>query len=974
MNKFPFFSRLSLYLPTRTRRERPCSEGATPNTLKTDMKKNIFTFAAVVACGFSFAQNPIFKLSDADLKSGYQQYGVPEKNLSVTGEAIKVAGENFPECIGTHSESLFRVTTGRKAVKFTARVGIADTGIDFASPALTNTVMTSGGRILYSMDGDKKQFAGVEFGGKVAPGSAVFHVMADGKEVYTSPVVRGGDKAIEVEIDLKGVSVVDLTVTDAGDGASGDRAVWIAPRIEYTGETAPRMVASDYAGQVEELPAAVAGNLKKKIAGLPQISLPLDKPATDWLLDPAPYTAGIYQANGGKDIVISNGLTARIFRITPNLATMDYINLMLGETMIRAVSSEGEVTIDSVAYPLGGLSGQFEYGYTKYDWVDSLTVTPNSFRVIDFETGPLQKNIDWANKRWSPIKNKEVTGKMITFTLQGPGALSGVKAKVHFAIYDGLPCISKWIDFENTSALPINIDNFKIEKLAMVEHESPVNERTPNPDKYIKYNIHVESNWGLLGFTERESDKAEYWEIDPNFSSQCNWARQTPCILEVRLPIGPDVMLRQGESLTTLRTWEMPFDSYDRERKGMFQRRMYKKISPWVTENPIFLHCTSSDPAIVREAIDQCVATGYEMVILSFGSGLDMENEDPQYIAGIKELVDYARSKGIELGGYSLLASRWVSDEVDVINPATGKRGDMIFGSSPCLCSEWGYEYFRKIKSFFEKTGMTVFENDGSYPGDVCASTTHKHHRGLGDSQWLQKLKMDSLYRWMCENGIYTNVPDYYVLCGSNKVGIGYREDNWSLPRERQLVLGRQIIYDGLWERLPSMCWTFVPLVEYHGGGAAATLEPLNDHLDAYVGHMMQNYGSGIQACYRGHRLYDTDKTKAAVIEVVDWYKKYRDILNSELIHIRRADGKDYDAMMHVNPFIGEKGFVMVYNPTGSDMTRKIELPMYYTGLHDTATVREKEGKSAKYKVSRDYKIEVEVTIPANSYTWLVVE
>ena len=41
---------------------------------------------------------------------------------------------------------------------------------------------------------------------------------------------------------------------------------------------------------------------------------------------------------------------------------------------------------------------------------------------------------------------------------------------------------------------------------------------------------------------------------------------------------------------------------------------------------------------------------------------------------------------------------------------------------------------------------------------------------------------------------------------------------------------------------------------------------------------MMQNYGSGVQACYRGPRLYDTEETKQLVITVVDWYKKYRDI------------------------------------------------------------------------------------------------
>ena len=79
------------------------------------------------------------------------------------------------------------------------------------------------------------------------------------------------------------------------------------------------------------------------------------------------------------------------------------------------------------------------------------------------------------------------------------------------------------------------------------------------------------------------------------------------------------------------------------------------------------------------------------------------------------------------------------------------------------------------------------------------------------------------------------------------------------MPRAQQIILDRQNIYDGTWTSTPSMAWTFVPLVQYHGGGAAATLEPLKDHLDAYKAHMDQNYGSGVQACYCGNRLYDAD-------------------------------------------------------------------------------------------------------------------
>ena len=54
-------------------------------------------------------------------------------------------------------------------------------------------------------------------------------------------------------------------------------------------------------------------------------------------------------------------------------------------------------------------------------------------------------------------------------------------------------------------------------------------------------------------------------------------------------------------------------------------------------------------------------------------------------------------------------------------------------------------------------------------------------------------------------------------------------------------------------------------MTEYHGGGAAATIEPLAEHLDAYEAHLAQNFGSGVIVCYRGPRLYDTDATKAVV-------------------------------------------------------------------------------------------------------------
>ena len=328
----------------------------------------------------------------------------------------------------------------------------------------------------------------------------------------------------------------------------------------------------------------------------------------------------------------------------------------------------------------------------------------------------------------------------------------------------------------------------------------------------------------------------------------------------------------------------------------------------------------------------------------------------------------------MKLGGYSLFSSRRIDDENDVIDPVTGlpDKG-AFFGHAPCLASQWGIDYLKKLNTFITETGFDLLEHDGPYPGDVCASTKHPGHKGLDDSQWVQMEMQKQFYQGLNAKGVYINAPDWYFLDGSHKIGLGYREVNFSLPRAQQKILNRQNIYDGTWDKTPSMGWGFVPLTKYQGGTADAILEPLSEHLTDYKQLMIQYYGAGVQACYRGPRLYDTDATKAVVKETIDWYKKYRDILNSDIIHLRRPDGRDWDGILHVNPELNEKSFVLLYNPLTKPIQRQVKLPLYYSGLTDKARVSIQEGKALTYNLDRDYSITVEVSIPAEGYTWMVV-
>jgi hypothetical protein len=230
------------------------------------------------------------------------------------------------------------------------------------------------------------------------------------------------------------------------------------------------------------------------------------------------------------------------------------------------------------------------------------------------------------------------------------------------------------------------------------------------------------------------------------------------------------------------------------------------------------------------------------------------------------------------------------------------------------------------------------------------------------------------LYRWLNERGVYINAPDWYFLDGTHKIAIGYREVNFSLPREQQVILNRQNIHDGTIEKTPSMGWGFVPLTRYQGGGPEAVLEPLEEHLSAYRQLMMQYYGAGVQACYRGPRLYDTDSTRRMVATVISWYKKYRSILNADIIQLRRADGRDWDGWLHVDPALPQKGLMMLFNPTNQPITRTISLPLYYTGKTTVVNIRKEENTGSQYRLRRDYTVPFTFSLPAGGYAWYVIE
>src|SRR6056300_923790 len=186
-------------------------------------------------------------------------------------------------------------------------------------------------------------------------------------------------------------------------------------------------------------------------------------------------------------------------------------------------------------------------------------------------------------------------------------------------MYDGIPALSKWLLIKNNDQNPHDIEEFTAEILAIVPYEDPVEFREGVTIQ--SPNIHTETDYAFGGFSVKNSTRfSVHWKPDPLFDTQVNYLKQNPCLLDISPQVGPDQTLNPASTFESFRVFEMLYDTTEKYRKGLALKKLYRTIAPWVTENPLILHLTTSDEIKIKEAIDQAADCGFEIVNLSFGS------------------------------------------------------------------------------------------------------------------------------------------------------------------------------------------------------------------------------------------------------------------------------------------------------------------------------------------------------------------
>jgi hypothetical protein len=135
----------------------------------------------------------------------------------------------------------------------------------------------------------------------------------------------------------------------------------------------------------------------------------------------------------------------------PDLACTEYKNLTNGQQLLRSVKPEARVVLNGVAYQVGGLYGQKEQAYLLPQWIDQLKVSDSAFHYTDHKISKITPYLTWKTSMWAGSK-KDATGSAVTFRFMSKlPALAGVEVRVHYAIFDGIPLVSKWVTVENKS-------------------------------------------------------------------------------------------------------------------------------------------------------------------------------------------------------------------------------------------------------------------------------------------------------------------------------------------------------------------------------------------------------------------------------------------------------------------------------------------------------------------------------------------
>jgi alpha-galactosidase len=157
------------------------------------LSKSLIVVAVLTCCSITAQAAETIWLDSLDLRTMHQNVGTPRVNRSGRDFPLSIGGRQFERGVGTHAASTFRLTLSGGTDRFLASVGVDD---------------AAGG-----------------------PAAVIFRVIADKKKLFDSGVIKSGEAAQQVDVDLHGVTSLVLLVEHGGKSPDVDYADWADARF-----------------------------------------------------------------------------------------------------------------------------------------------------------------------------------------------------------------------------------------------------------------------------------------------------------------------------------------------------------------------------------------------------------------------------------------------------------------------------------------------------------------------------------------------------------------------------------------------------------------------------------------------------------------------------------------------------------------------------------------------------------------------
>lgn len=136
-------------------------------------------------------------LSDLPWVTAVSGWHTVQRDLSVNGTPLSIDGVPYAKGLGTNAVSTIVYDVPAGCTSFSSDVGVDDSADHH--------------------------------------GSVTFTVLADGKTVASTGIMRGGDPAQHLSANITGVTTLTLDVGDAGDGIGHDNGDWAAAQFHCSG-------------------------------------------------------------------------------------------------------------------------------------------------------------------------------------------------------------------------------------------------------------------------------------------------------------------------------------------------------------------------------------------------------------------------------------------------------------------------------------------------------------------------------------------------------------------------------------------------------------------------------------------------------------------------------------------------------------------------------------------------------------------